>query len=60
VELKAYYHVYKSLFPLIRPVLSQMNSVIVTFCVFKIRFVRADYFPSTARFPVSVVDYSSV
>jgi hypothetical protein len=39
--------------------MGQMNSVILTFCVFKIGFVKADYFLSTARSPVSVVDYSS-
>lgn len=60
MEPKAYYHIYKRPFLLVRPVLSQMNSVIVTFCVFKIGFVRVDYFPSTARTSVSVVDYSSV
>jgi len=42
------------------PVLSQMNSVILTFCVFKIGFVKADDFPSTARSLASVVECSSV
>jgi len=59
VEPNDYNQVYKSSFPLNRFVLSQMNSVILTFCVFKIGFVKGDDFPSTVRSPISVVDYSS-